>query len=553
MNLRGLFAILALLPARQDESPPAPEPSPYAKSLAAATAALEAHDLDAAQRALDSAVLEQHDFGWEHLRLAVELARCASAGPGMNAPAGLSQARMHKEPAAVLVGPVSTMHGQTTSGRAVAISPAGDRIAASGLDDEVRIWRARTGDIERILMGHGGPITSLAFSPDGARVVSASQDGAARVWVVADGSCTLTLQAGAGALSAVAWSPDGKSIATADASLAVRVWDPFQTQPRLAVRRHAQPIHAIAFSPDSKQVASVSEDGSVCVADVASGDVVRQVQLGKGASTACCFDPRGGRLLVGRQDWTVRVLDASTGDVLSTLRQKRGTIESIAFTPDGRRFAVGTTRGSLQLWDADSGEQVLLLQDTGPAIHCVTFDARGSRLLVGADDHAVRVYETEAAVARAVQRGLAGELPEVEAAAEMKPMEIEALCRRVVQHAGLDPALYERAEELSKAALDRVKESGQLKTTYAAAIYRRDRSEEALALLVEAADKKRGWPPNLAFRVMALAKLGRIDEAKTWMQKLETLMAEERWKSDGDARALAEEARAVFTAAKSAR
>jgi tetratricopeptide (TPR) repeat protein len=318
------------------------------------------------------------------------------------------------------------------------------------------------------------------------------------------------------------------------------------------VRKQTGTIRSLAFSPDSKRIAAASEDGTVCVFDTASGALVHTLNTGKGAATSCCFDPAGARLFVGRQDWAIRVYDSASGELTSTLRQKRAAVESISFTADGSRFAIGTTRGSLQVWDGRSCEQLLVLQEVGDAFHCVAFDPRGTRLIACGDEHAVRVYETRADVARGVQRAGLEALPSDDAAADMKPMEIEAQCRRVVQHAGLDPALYERAESLARGAFERLKESGQIQTTLGAAIYRRDRSEDALEELVKAGDLRRGWPPNLAFRTMALAKLGRIDEARGWMQKLDTLLLEERWKSDADSRALAEEAHAVLAGAKPA-
>jgi len=189
----------------------------------------------------------------------------------------------------------------------------------------------------------------------------------------------------------------------------------------------------------------------------------------------------------------------------------------------------------------------------GMPIRGLAFDARGSRLLVGADDHTLRVFETEAARARGLQRAGVVELPSLEKAAEMKPMEVEALCRRVVHHAGLDAAQYSLAEELSLAAKERLKESGQIATTLAGAIYRLGRHEEALTMLVEAGEVKRGWPPNLAFKTMALAKLAKVDEAKASLQKLDIVLTEERWRGDAEMHALADEARAVVAAAIAAR
>lgn len=533
-------------PANPGGSANAPQAGPYASAIRAAEEALEQGDFEVAERTLASTDLASRGFEWAHLRLAIELARSAGAAPGLRA-TGRARAA---EPT-VRVEPISRLCGHGEACRAVAISPAGDRIASSGLEHEIRLWNARSGDVDRVLAGHADAVPGLAFSPDGARLASASRDGSARIWDAADGRVLSTLKAGTDPLCAIAWSPDGAWIATADERRVVRLYDPGASEARSALRGHAGAITSLSFSGDSRLVASSSEDGTVRLVDVKSGELVRAIASDGTAARACRFDPGSTRITVAFQNGSIRRFDLAPDARTQRIRSGDVALHALAFTTDGRRFATGSEEGLVQVWDT-AGTLLYGLRVSNVAVRSLAFDARATRLVACGDDRTVYVIETDAALARALQRGAVQALPSVEAAATMKPLEVEALCRRVVERAGLDAALYTNAEALSRATLERVGVSGQVHTTLGGAIYRLERYEEALAVLTTANEAKRGWPPNLAFRAMALARLSRTDEARAMLQRLDTLMLEGRWESDVEARALRDESRAVVDAAKPA-
>jgi WD40 repeat protein len=65
----------------------------------------------------------------------------------------------------------------------VALSPDGARVAAAGLDGDVRVWDAGTGALVGILPGHTERVVALEFLPDG-DLASASWDKSARFWSI---------------------------------------------------------------------------------------------------------------------------------------------------------------------------------------------------------------------------------------------------------------------------------------------------------------------------------------------------------------------------------
>jgi len=69
----------------------------------------------------------------------------------------------------------------------VTFSPAGGVLASGGLDDTVKLWNVRTGELMRTLkiaVPKWSGVLQCAFSPDGKMLASGSQDGKVRLWDV---------------------------------------------------------------------------------------------------------------------------------------------------------------------------------------------------------------------------------------------------------------------------------------------------------------------------------------------------------------------------------
>jgi hypothetical protein len=93
------------------------------------------------------------------------------------------------------------------------------------VDGTARLWDAASGQLIRVLSGHGEAVNSAAFSPDGSLVVTASNDKTVRVWDAASGEILRILVGHGAAVRSAGFSADGTNIVTASKDGTARLWN----------------------------------------------------------------------------------------------------------------------------------------------------------------------------------------------------------------------------------------------------------------------------------------------------------------------------------------
>ncbi len=144
--------------------------------------------------------------------------------------------------------------------RALALSPAGDRLAA-GLDSGSVVVTNLVGKrTVQTYYRHSGAALALAWSPDGTQLASG---GADRVAVVLDGLSGVVQRrlAHPGAVNGVSWEPSGSGrLATACSDHNVRVWNT-SLGTHLTYGGHEGSVTSVAWGPHG--LASASADTSI--------------------------------------------------------------------------------------------------------------------------------------------------------------------------------------------------------------------------------------------------------------------------------------------------
>ena len=269
--------------------------------------------------------------------------------------------------------------------------------------------------------GHRRECFSCACSNDGKLLASGSEDGTARVWDATTGDLVRVLEGhgkrtgfqqrgGFGALvSAVAFSPDGASLATGCRDNLVRVFDLATGKIQLQLKGHGAYVSSVEFNVDGGRLVSGSYDETAVVWNAVTGKK-RMALLDKKSGHRktndivhyvhhASYDRRGDRVVCASRDGLARIWDGhwdggggSTGRLLLTLKGHEAAVLCAKFFVDGRRVATASQDKSARTWDAKTGDQLAVLLGHTHHITAVACLADG-RLVTGAKDYTIRVWE----------------------------------------------------------------------------------------------------------------------------------------------------------------
>jgi WD40 repeat protein len=196
------------------------------------------------------------------------------------------------------------------------LAVSGDgKVVAWAVDDEVRLWAAKTGRELRRLVGHRDTVRVGAFSPDGKLLVTSSEN------------VGLT------------------------ASEDVRVWDVRTGRELRRLDGHAgHLVRALAFSADGKTLASVGRDDFLGLWDTGALRRARLFPLPSGWAGPFAFSPDGKTVVVGESKQTLSLRDARTGKLLRRLDSHSGIVHAAFFAPDGKALVSVNLDDTALVW-----------------------------------------------------------------------------------------------------------------------------------------------------------------------------------------------------------
>jgi cytochrome c len=228
------------------------------------------------------------------------------------------------------------------------------RLATSGEDARIAIWRPGEPTPGTALEGHSAPVVALAVSPDGAMLASASWDHSARLWPLAGGAPRV-LEGHAQNVNGVAFTPDGRAVVTAGYDATLRIW-PLTGGGAPTIATLPTPLNTVAIAPDG-EIITAGADGKVYILS-AVGELVGEVEAAPAPIIAVAISGDGKLIAAAGIRGSVAVIDRAARRLQRTLVGPGLPVWSVAFFPDGRTLLTGGADRMIRRWDAITGEPV---------------------------------------------------------------------------------------------------------------------------------------------------------------------------------------------------
>jgi WD40 repeat protein len=414
----------------------------YRARIAAATAALQVHDVVEAGRQLADAPEALRDWEWRHLHSRLDESSAVfpkadgTFGFPLFCPEGLRLAsntntgvrltdEYGHETLALNLRPFrSIWHmGETRRGMWLLVEGLDDklrlldgagqarlslprpqisqpRMAVSPDHARLAIWSGWSGDSEAFgfavyeaapgrqpttFSKYKEPLLALAFSPDGTRIVTSYEDGTVRLWDAATGRVKAELRKHTVKVGSVAFRPDGARFLTAAADGTVGQWASAtgeEVEP--PYEPHTGEVSAAIYSPDGEWIASTGTDRTVRLWRASGRKKMTVLHGHTGAVSYLAYSRDGRRLASVSSDGTVRTWEADPQVSLPVLRGHTSYVYPVAYSPDGRWIASGSWDHTVLLWDSLTGEGCAKLRLTD-RVRALAFSPGGSWLVSGCD------------------------------------------------------------------------------------------------------------------------------------------------------------------------
>jgi WD40 repeat protein len=251
-------------------------------------------------------------------------------------------------------------------------SPDG-KLLASGSYQTVILWEAKTGKLERKMVGFADRVMALSFSSDGKKLATGggapTEDGEIKVFDVPTGQQVTEIKNGhSDTVFGVCFSPDGTKLATCSADRFVKTFEIPSGKFLKSFEGHTHHVLDVGWKADGKLLASAGADNVIKVWDYEKGEQVRTFGNLSKQITRLVFKGKTPEIVTCGGDQTVRVWNVDSGSGGLTISSGNDFLYALGASADGQLLAAGGEEGIVRIYNGANGQLMKELVPPGTVV-----------------------------------------------------------------------------------------------------------------------------------------------------------------------------------------
>ena len=286
-----------------------------------------------------------------------------------------------------------------------ALATNGTLICSAGVDEDIKVWDARTGNVIMTLSGHDDVITSVTISHDGQHICSGSVDKTVRIWDAKKGKQLASMYGHTEAVMEVAYSDDDVYIVSGSIDGTMRLWNVYDAgdggvyQCVKVFRGHSKAVDSVAYSPNGNCIVSGGEDATLRIWNPKTGECTNIIRGHTGWFYCVAYAPKTSPntnfICTGSHIGNViDIWNGTTRKLHKTMKGHTGPVLSVAYSPDGKYIASGSADHTVRLWEVETGTCIAVLEGHTNIAGAIAFGSDGKNTIIvsGSRDHEVRMW-----------------------------------------------------------------------------------------------------------------------------------------------------------------
>ena len=228
-------------------------------------------------------------------------------------------------------------------------------VATVFLDNSIRIWNARTGNILRTIEAHENDIRACIFSPSSETIMSFDNGGPVRLWQVSSGELIREFNVAGEGVYQVVFNDTGSLLATVAYNGETSIWDVNSGEIISTFISDQQEIDFIEFTSNS-ELLLVSNMTKMIVLEIQSAKIIREFDFPNVTNYFAIQSPDSRLLFYANSEGSIYLYDLNSGALLHKMKGQAHQVYSASFSSNNKFVVFTGSDHKTILRDVESGK-----------------------------------------------------------------------------------------------------------------------------------------------------------------------------------------------------